>query len=1249
MRTKAILTFLFLAFLPVLAGDVIKFDSRQGLPDNSVNCLTEDAQGFIWMGTANGLCRFDGIAFTVFKHQTGETGSICNDNVHKILAVNDGLYVSSDEGVDFYSFHTGKFTHLTPDTRLHDKRVNSLVETDGCVLGTVEDGRLLMMDETRLTLVKNNIQTFSITKAGNTVFAVGNGAVYLLSADGRKILSQLHVDIHGSYNTNAYQSQQTGLIYVGNGIGSKSYVFRISGKRIERVDEPLPDGLMAVTDYQGQMVFGTDGQGITPLEANLSGEAVYSLLTDRQENLWIGTYRTGVNMIRSRPRDFSCIPIDMVTAITRVGDYLYAGLDGGGLYIYHLSTGQHNILTTGNSDLTGNNITSIASDGENLWLAVYNQGLARYHIATGEIHTYSMPESNSVGDLIWTICDDGKGHIWTGGRDVTIFDKQTETFSVIESLKGSLAQAIHCDGNSTFVVSNYGLYKIDGRTGKVVAHYTKDSQPIALIDNKVKQVFADASGIIWVAYKHSGLSRIDEKSQTIRHFDARDGVPAQPVTAIETGPDGRLILSTTNGLYKYEPSPGSFVRIDNDEDLPSFFNYGASYNDGLTYYFGSTKGVVMFRPSTQVRQSYESVSLSSVMLTSGEKFYLDKTYRNSISLTHDQNFFTIHYGVPEYQYPQSVRFSCYMKGLENDWREITDRREVSYTNVPPGRYEFLVRCLAMDGQWTEPTVLHITVSPPWYQTWWARALWLLLALAVGLVVVRVWLHNQHIRHRMELTEVEKEADRRLSDAKTNFYTSITHELRTPVFLITAQLEELLEGARDVVKIPTTYLASIHRHAVRLNDIINRIIDFRKIGAENLELRPRRNDLVAFCHSLTNAYTDMFRQKRIEYELKVPIGELLLDYDPLKLELIISNLMTNAFKYTKEGGRVVFSVEDAADRVIFSVKDNGIGIDERVRDTIFESFFRSERGKRQSQGDGLGLSYVKHLVELHHGEIRVESQIGRGSEFIFYIPKQSVSASPQPTTATIPTRHKANPAVSHTVLIIDDERDTVEVLERSLEKDFRIVKAYDGEEGLKTAIETLPDIILCDMMMPRMDGLAFLRALKKDKKLQHIKIIIFTAETAEEDMLTAFDNGADAYLVKPISLKLLRKRIDRLLQQSDITAPQTTYTKEEQIFLMRCREVIDDNLSNLDFNIDFLADTLAMSHSALYKKLKTMTGMSLIEFINDYKIYKAVQLLRQGETNIEAVAERCGVNDPKNFRTLFKRKMGMTPKQFVQSL
>ena len=534
-----------------------------------------------------------------------------------------------------------------------------------------------------------------------------------------------------------------------------------------------------------------------------------------------------------------------------------------------------------------------------------------------------------------------------------------------------------------------------------------------------------------------------------------------------------------------------------------------------------------------------------------------------------------------------------------------------------------------------------------------------------------------MRHRMELAEVEKESQRKLDDAKMTFFASITHELRTPVFLIAAQLEEFIDRKQSVVSVPSAYLMAMHRSAMKINKLISQAIDFRKADKGKLVVKRQEIDVVDFVGNLAGDYDDLLDQKHIAFRTVLPKQPVLLKMDGEKIEMCLNNLISNAYKYTNKGGHVVLTVTDCPDRVVFSVKDDGIGIVPEARTEIFESFFRTSRGQAKSKGDGIGLSFVQTLVELHGGEMHLESEVNEGSDFSFYIPKTATDKTvtvaevekeeekPAPEEAmeesvveavpgTAPL--KENPTATHSILLIDDERETVALLERNLVSDFRVLKAYDGEEGLRMAAASLPDIIVCDMMMPQLDGLGFLRALREDKKLKHIKVIIFTGQTSEEERIAAYDAGADAFLTKPVSLKLLRVRIDRLIAEgdaasltADLASSKRTYTKEEQKFLLRCREIIDDNIGNPDFNVDFLAEKLAMSHSTLYKKLKQMTGMSLIEFVNDYKIYKAVQAFKEGQTNVVKVAEMCGFGDIKNFRQLFKRKMNMTPKQYVQSL
>ena len=390
-----------------------------------------------------------------------------------------------------------------------------------------------------------------------------------------------------------------------------------------------------------------------------------------------------------------------------------------------------------------------------------------------------------------------------------------------------------------------------------------------------------------------------------------------------------------------------------------------------------------------------------------------------------------------------------------------------------------------------------------------------------------------------------------------------------------------------------------------------------------------------------------------------------------MEILLSNLISNAFKYTPEGGKIVLSIDETDEKITLVVEDNGIGIKKEFQDAIFERFFQVENTAIFSTGDGIGLSFVKHLVELHDGTIHVESELNKGAKFIVELPKKERGDEPvssEEEIIIVPKSEKDNayvslavesassPAAPHTLLIIDDESEILDMLERFLSGDFKILKASNGMDGLSLVQTALPDIIICDVMMPKMSGTDFLQLMKGDKKLAHIPVIMLTAKTSEEDQMVAFDCGADAYLTKPISLKYLRKRIDQLWARvesaevvNSLAKTEKKYSKEEQKFLLKCREVIDNNLNNSSFEIMAFAEHMGMSHSTLYRKIKGMTGMTVVEFINEYRLFKAVQYFKEGETNIGTVCAKCGFNDVKHFRDLFKRKMNMTPKQYVLSL
>ncbi|MBP8936229.1 MAG: response regulator [Prevotella sp.] len=1298
------LTIIFLfSFLRLSASEQFKvIDNTFGLPDNTVNCVSQDTHGFIWMGTANGVCRYDGLLFTTFRHHVNDAFSLADNNVHKILPISNGLFIATNKGINFYSFSDGLFHRsyvaVKRGSYVLKTRMNSLLINRGNIIAADENGDyyLKKTNTADLTFRKltHNCKIFAINKFKNGMLVgVGSAGLYVLSADASRILYRIKQKISITYNINIYYSKKSNAVFVGNGIGRKSLVFKVVGDKLYPAAVAAPDNVMDVMDYKGSTVFAVDGAGLlfakngkfTKLDSqntSMSGNALYCLFKDKNNDLWVGTYRAGVNLYSDKQSKFVMlnrtnhgITYDIVTAVVDDHNKIYMGLDGGGLNIYDKLTRQTHVFNTSNSNLAGNNIVSLLKDGDDVWMAIYTKGLVRYSLGTSNFELFKMP-SVKLGDEnnVWTMCDDGLGNLWVGGPNITVFNKKTTKNKLIKSLIGVNCSSIQRKGDNIWIgASHLGVYKVNRRSYKIQKHYSANSGAVRLPANDIKYIYVDSHDRLWVAISYYGLYCIDQRRNAIRKYDNNQGLTDNNVVTIEEDNDGQLWIGTDNGLFRFDPNTQTFARFDVDENIPSTFTYNSSLFNGRTMFFGSTKGLVMFNPALiHYRQLYSKVSLTSLNLLNNDKrvFNLYGDSIKNISLAHDQNFFTIHFAVPELDSPNRVHFSCYLRGLETSWRDLSGSREVSYTNVPPGKYDFLVRCIDSNGHWVKSAVLHIVVTPPWYKTTLATCLWVFLVILLFVSALKFYLYELDIKHNMQIGQIEKDTMKKLNDAKMTFYTNIIHELRTPVFLIGAQIEELMDVKESIVKVPYTYLYSMYRSSAKLNKLISRIIDFRKLDSDKLQLALQRMNVIEFCQNLAEDYVSLCEQKDITFKFISDKTDIQLAFDAEKLEMIISNLVSNAFKYTKAGGSVVFSINDRDEDVLFSIKDNGIGIMEKMRDTIFESFFRTERGEKQSDGDGIGLSVVKSFVELHGGKISVESEVGKGSNFIFTIPKvkhsdddlvnHDLSAFDSADSLesnligvdTLPN----NPTATHSVLIIDDEPQTIPLLERNLISDFKVFKASDGVEGLAKAAQNLPDIIICDIMMPNMDGLEFLAKLKADKKLANIKVLIFTAKTSEEDMLTAFDNGADAYITKPISLKVLRKRIDRLVEQSDnavltssITNKANNYTKEEQIFLLRCREIIDDNLKNDDFSIDFLADKLAMSHSSLYKKIKQMTGMSLIEFINDYKIYKAVQMFKHGTTNIETVCERCGFKDVKNFREMFKRKMNMTPKAFTQSL
>ncbi len=1341
MKTKYLYIVFALLMCPLMAFSQYfrNLNVAEGLPNSVGKCFAQDGQGFIWVGTFNGLARYDGMTFTTYRHKEGDKASLANNHVESLCYDgNDGLWVGVNGGIDYMSLKTRKFSHCQyvvkkggapqsmPSTYVWE------IFRSGKRLWAVNDhGQLLYKQADKSLVWENYVVKGQRVKAAapyddKHLMVLFDKSLVLFDNQTLTMKAQCFIKpLDYSCFGNLYYSHNQHLIFVGLGYGHTALAFSLeydSRKRtysMQEVPMALPNHVKCVQDFRDMTLFATDGQGIKamrnrkllsdwkPHYDQIAGNAIHSLFVDKNKTLWAGTYREGIcvhsdcfDSFKSLTWANKQLSFNVVSAISADGNKIYVGTDGGGLNVYDVASHKTSVFTTANSGLTGNNIVGLYDDKAYLWIGIYGGGICRMNKVTGNIEHVVLPLVNGAPAKLytmWKILDDKQGHLIFCGNRLFLYDKQTGKCSRFPNVISERVMQAKVAGNLLWVITSKGLTSIDLKNSRIVRKYPQKIHAEAIsLYVKGEQVF--------YSVLDDGFYVLNIQKGKSRKLQGEALNDKEVASIVEDGM-GNLWLGTDKGLVRYALKTG-LTKVYGQEDylLQSQFLPNAAFKDENNLYFGSVSGLVAFNP----RHMYDDKEYGCVYF---DDVYVWGDHSNHsllganptiLHLTYDQNFFTIRLSVPELVSPHKVKLRYKLEGLDKEWRVIENVREVSYTNVSPGSYTFLVQTTNGDGTWNKQiSKLPIHVSPPWYDTWWAHALWLLIIIGIVYAVFRHYAEKQKMKHEIarkeqeknfeiarkeqekqhELAqkELEKQMIQKNNEDKLNFFANITHELRTPMFLITAPLEELLSSVQRPVQVPYSYLRGMYRNAVRLNKLVNNILDLRKMEAGSLKLKISRRDMVKVCKRLSVDYRALCLQKNIKFRFETDLEALGAEIDIEKVELILSNLVANAYKYTNDGGEVTLRLlqDKEKQQMQLLVSDTGIGIAKDQIEKVFDRYYRVDENSK-AVGDGLGLAFVKSLVELHGGTISLESEVGKGSTFSVVLPLSQPNAAKASTKMPIVEGELQldeedeteleladiegtiqSPTATQAILIIDDERETVQLLERYLGKDYKIFKAGDGEEGLRMAADVMPDLVICDVMMPKMDGFEFLGKFKDDKKLQHIPVIMFTAKILDEDKIAAFRYGADAYLTKPISLKFLKARIESFLNRNTSslqnanlsTSPQAEshYSKEDQKFILRCKEIIDKHMCEENFGVDYMASELGMSHSALYKNVKAITSKTVVDMIVEYRIFKAIEMMRGGETNITLISERCGFNEIRSFRAAFKAKIGISPKQYTQQL
>jgi ligand-binding sensor domain-containing protein/signal transduction histidine kinase/DNA-binding response OmpR family regulator len=1372
---------LFLLFCLLHTGlpaQSIRFDHlnvEHGLSQNTVNCILKDSRGYLWIGTNDGLNRYDGYQFAVFRNNRQDTASLSDNKVYAILEDRQGrLWVGTKNGLNLYDRRRNEFQRFRNQEEevLRGNFIRSLMQdrTGTIWLGTI-DGDLKRLDPGQEHFVSVSLHNEFVSRDQirdiASIIEDQQGQLWFVStAHGlfrydRVSKQTVFLPFPGKTEPpmpkKLYEDSQ-GQIWVatqGNG------VYRLDRTR-ERIDRlSVSTGAMhndvakdVIEDEKGRIWIATDGGGIAIYDPqrqsfnhlsyvvhqpySLGSNAVYSFYKDQEGILWVGTFDAGISIYNKNQKAFHLVGVhphdgkglshrSVLCFLEDSRQTIWIGTDGGGLNRFDRETQRFTYYRQeeGNG-LSSDVITALREDRQGrIWIGTYQGGLQC--MENGRITAaYRYDGEDTTGlrnNNVWSILEDRAGRLWIGtlgGLDrldpVTGRIEHYWTANSPRAMHLERVTELYEDRQGAIWVGGKGLRYIDPETGKL----QKLGGPAgaALETYDIRAFYEDGAGRFWVATEGGGLFLLDRKSRLVESFTVADGLPSNAIHTLLEDDSGYLWMSTNQGISRFLPS--ALLSKDRETGMPVFRNYCKkdglqsnqfSYSAGIrtddgALYFGGINGFNYFFPAEIQDNPYRpTVEITGLKIydryvdVHSENSPLDRSISELESLTlpfGQSKLFSLEFTALNFTSSEKNRYAYTLEGFMDDWSHIGNQRSVTFTNLNPGSYRFRVKASNNDGIWNEEGAsLQLNILPPWWKTNWAYAGYILLFALILLAFRYTLLSRERMKNDLKIKDLQREKAEEVNRMKLAFFTNISHELRTPLTLIAAPVERML-SASDLKQETRHQLEMVRRNTSRLLMLINQLLEFRKIEDNKIQLNVKNGDLVRFVEEVKEIFSELAASKDIELDFRSDFAVLPTQFDRDKLEKILYNLLSNAFKFTS--GRVVIRLRRPAgpEAEILSspcfcidVEDNGPGIPADQQVLIFDRFYqigkyRQGKDNLASTGAGIGLAYAKAMTELHGGAILLKSAPGQGACFTVVLPRRPaapdpsepemenglVSASPLPLISGMEERSPAREnrlatlmAIAQSkekplLLIVEDHADVREFIRDSFEQQFRVMEAADGMEGEELALRHIPDIIISDIMMPKRDGISLCQQLKADDRTRHVPVLLLTANTSEERWIEGLETGADDYVTKPFKFRILEARVHNLIRSRALLKKHFSRNmmhpgplnieSADQVFLQKAVTVIEENLSESTFGVNEFAQELGMSRSVLYRKFSALTDLSVKEFINMIRLKRAAQLLvSEAGLSVAEVAYSVGFSDSQYFSKKFKKFFHCTPTQYVE--
>ncbi len=1320
------------------------YSVQDGLVTNDVRALYQDSIGYLWIGTSEGLERYDGKRFVNLFSLLPSTYNKSVNGVNCIIETKGGvMWIGTrNGGVVKYDKNKNNFIYYTEDPHKPSILSNYIWSfykygDDTLIISTSKGANLFKIESEKVEKLPNvgNKKFFSyLYDSRKRLWGATSGGLYLFA---KHPFLPSKFDIQKFFNISEKNNNITALVEEPKTEGkilwvaSQKTLYRLNiinhtftAFPIDKLDKSLAPNMFIwslLFDLRGDLWVGTGGslgvlkkigtdyKYVSISNKNKSsegfiGNAIRTIIQDRGGNIWVGTGDAGFNKYEQKkiiPRVFNhsiASSQGMIYSMAVAGNKLFVGAYRG-LLEYNLNSGKYYLMDSyrDNPDGFSSNIRQVyvqPSDSNIIWIPTLDEGLVKYNLTNHSFSKVFEKKENGKYTSYNCIIEDRDKNIWLG----------TPTMNLIKYIPTKRTSVVVTFPKSVFE------------------------------NNEIRTIYEDKNGIIWIGTSREGLFKYDKNIDSLSQFELDQTDTLKNfcyVYIIKEDKDGNLWIGTNKGLLKHNYLTGEteWNKYNSPRGIAPILSL--EFDDNNNIWFSSLFEIGRFDTKRKIFSTYpfEKKQLSSgyypacsVSLPDGRKIFggswefsvIDPSDLNTeapnvvitklhladsppildyqidsgstISLENNQNYFSIEFDALNFTASARKKFLYKLEGYDKDWIEAGIERVARYTNVEPGDYLFRVKGSNCDGVWNEKsTNFAIMVLPPFYKTTWAYISYLILLILLVYAIVRFFLYKAQLQNEAIMRQREAEQLQNLDQIKSRFFANISHELRTPLTLILGPLENLSKKENRGSSFLQMYL-----QAKKLLNMINQLLDISRLESGKMRLKISKRDVVKHIQALIEPFSSLAQNKKIDIKFSYDLPELTAYYDTDKFEKIITNLLGNAFKFSPEEEVILIRLE-SSNLTEFNglqfpegffrlkVKDNGVGIPNEDAKKVFERFYQVEKNsKKKYGGTGLGLSIVKDFVDMHNGLAYVNTETEKGTEFIIIMPlgKKSYPDAEfeeynndndnRTTLDFVEIDSKSvfdklekptdKDGLKKNILVIEDHEEVNDYIKKILTPAYQVIQTYDGESGVVSAKNSVPDLVVCDIMMPGIDGYEVCRQLKTDEITSHIPIILLTAKASMSSKIEGLETGADDYITKPFSEDELKIRIKNLIKtreslrskfagQINIDPKELSVTSVDEKFLIRIKEIVEKKLSNPDFSVDNFADEVGMSRMTLHRKLKAVTGISTKELIQEMRLRKAALLIEKNFGTIAEIAYEVGFKEPSYFTKCFQKKYNVVPSEY----